>query len=90
LLLSIPAALTLASLHFGKIATYPRWFKLYSILLLAYPMLSWVYFLVGELSHHAVIKSALYVFTNLIILIFGCLNFREICAKTPEEATFES
>jgi len=85
LMLSCPAALTLTSLHFGKIATYPRWFKLYSIMLIVYPMLAWAYYLIGAFSHQAAIKSALYVGTNLTILILGCLHYKEvICVKTTE------
>lgn len=84
LMLSCPAALTLTSLHFGKIATYPKWFKLYSIMLIVYPMLAWAYYLIGTLSHQAVIKSALFVSTNLTILIFGCLHYKEVVVQPSE------
>ncbi len=84
LMLSVPAALTLTSLHFGKISTYPKWFKLYSIMLIVYPMLAWAYYLIGALSHQAVIKSILFVSTNLTILIFGCLHYKTVVAEPSE------
>lgn len=90
LLLSCPAALTLTSLHFGKVATYPRWFRLYSIMLIVYPMLAWAYYLIGAYSHLNVIKSALFVVTNLTILVFGCMHYKEVVSKSTEEPTADS
>ncbi len=85
LLLSIPAALTLTSLHFGTIATYPRRFKLFSILLVIYPILAWAYYLIGTLSHQDVIKSALFVATNLTILVLGCLHYKDVSSEPEVE-----